>query len=219
MTTKLMKLLAVALCLAATGARAAPAATADEAAKSTLSQLSGLGAKGLRTVGMPSAADAKRSGLGAPLPVFLVGADALQTYDGRKSDREMLIDLQFALYPVLVNGEVTSSLGVGKAADGWETREISSPELARVLVQMRASAMASEKRDARAYFVVRVPALQMVFLAQGAGDELTLRSVSDLPEIGLAANAPVAGRELFAKLAPVAQQPHGLQREEAPDAK
>lgn len=215
MKTKLMKVLAAAaVCLAATGAGATPAATADEAAKQTLAQLSGMAPKGLRTVGLGSAADARRSGLGASLPVYMVREDALRTYDGRKADREMLVDLQYVLYPVVANGEVTSSLGVGKAADGWETREISSPELARLLVEVRGAAMASEKRDARAFFVVRVPSLQLVFVGQGAGDDLTLRSVLDVPEVGLRAGEPVAGRDLFARLVPLALQPSGMEREE-----
>jgi hypothetical protein len=204
--TKLMKMVAIlAVCLAGPSARATPAATADEAAKHTLSQLSGLPAKGLKHAGIAGADEAKKSGLDAPLPVYMVGLDTLKAYDGQKPDKELLLDLQQVLYPVVVNGEVTSSLGVQKTEQGWETSEIRSPELAKLVVQIRGAAMTAEKRRASSFFLVRIPALQMVFVAQG-DNELSLRSVVDVPELGLAANTPISGRALFAKLAPIARE-------------
>ena len=203
--TKLMKTVAIlAVCLAGPSARATPAATADEAAKHTMQQLPGLGAKALRKVGLSGADDVRKSALDAPLKIYLVGLDALRAHAGREADEVPRVDLQQMLYPVVANGEVISSLGVQRTAQGWETGEISSPELAKLVVQVRRAAMAAEKRGASSYYLVQIPALQMVFVAQGER-ELTLRSVTDLPQIGLAANTAISGSALFAKLAIVAQ--------------
>lgn len=212
MTTKHVKAtLILAACLAASSALAGPAATADEAARHTLGQLPTLGTRGFRTLGLAGEKEARRSKLGTPLKVYMVGLDALRTYEGGPTD-ELLIDLQNAFYPVIVDGEVTSSLGVQQTAEGFETREIRSAELAKLVVQMRSAAMTAEKQQERAYYLIRIPALQMAFLAQGQGPQLTLRSVSDIPEVGLAANTAISGTELFAKLAPVARAFQGMEQ-------
>ena len=188
----------------ASPALAKPHRTADEAAKEMLGELPALG-DGLNGIGINGAEEAKRSALATSFRVYMVRLDRLGAYDGTQPDSAMLTDLEQALYPVVVEGGVRAVLGVHKIPEGWETREISSPQIASLLVDVRAGAAASTKKAASSFTVVRIPALQLWFVGEQGADGLILRSTAPVESIGLAPNTPIAAKSLFAKLVPAAK--------------
>jgi hypothetical protein len=118
----------------------------------------------------------------------------------------MLTDIEQALYPVVADGSVRAVLGVHKRAEGWETHEISSPQIASLLVDVRAGAAAATKKAAASFTVVRIPSLQLWFVGEQTADGLILRSTTGIESIGLAPNTPIAAKVLFTKLVPAAKE-------------
>jgi hypothetical protein len=200
-------LAAVALlaCATASPAFAKPQKTADEAAKATLGELPALG-DGLQKIGISGADEAKKSGLDTAFRVYMVRLDRLGAYDGSQSEGSLLTDIEQALYPVVSEGTVKAVLGVYKGTEGWETHEISSPQIASVLVDVRAGAAAATKKAASSFTVVRIPSLQLWFVGEQTAAGLVLRSTTGIEGIGLAPNTPVAAKSVFTKLVPAARE-------------
>ena len=184
---------------------AKPHKTADEAAKDTLGELPALG-DGLKTIGIGSADEAKKSGLDTAFRVYMVRLDRLGAYDGSQPESSLLTDLEQALYPVVVAGNVRAVLGVHKRTEGWETHEISSPQIASLLVDVRAGAASATKKAASSFTVVRIPSLHLWFVGEQGADGLILRSTTGIESIGLVPNTPIAAKSLFAKLVPAAKE-------------
>jgi hypothetical protein len=157
--------------------------------------------------GFKSTAEAKSSQLATAVPVYMVGLDKLSDYDSSQDPRELLLDLEEAMYPVTVGGEVKSAVFVRKRANGqWEAAEFGRANLAKAVHSHR-GAVAARRRVAEADLkMVDIPSLGAKFLGHEEKGELILSAVNDVPGTTIKSGETRPARDVFSTLQPIAEQ-------------
>jgi hypothetical protein len=157
--------------------------------------------------GFKSAAEAKSGKLTSAVPVFMVGLDKLSEYEEGQDPNSLLFDLEEAMYPLTVNGEVKSAVFVRKRASGnWEAAEFGRPNLAKAVHSHRESVSARRHVASQDLKMVDIPALGAKFLGHDEKGELMLSPIRDITGTELKAGQTRRAAEVFAMLKPIAQQ-------------
>jgi len=147
------------------------------------------------------AADIDRAQVGDAERLDEVSCAALAAYRQGDDARSLLVEKDAVYYPVSVDGEVVSSIAMGKRPDGaWEVVGIGRPSLAKAIDDTGKRLAAS--RGVAEHALVEIRSLHLRFLADEAAGRVTLTALEDVAEITLAAGQSAPASEVFAKLAP-----------------
>jgi hypothetical protein len=166
------------------------ATPAEAAAKSLVEFRAAVSADNAEALGFASPEEAARAELGPSLPIAVLTVARLQAWDGNGPPDQVWIRDGLAIYEVVVDGIVRSSIEVARAGGAWQGDRFGSPHL------IEAIAAVSADGDV----VVEMPEMNLVFLARGSGAELTLATVFDAPSLGFVAGEPVAAKEVLSTL-------------------
>jgi hypothetical protein len=153
---------------------------------------------GQRLVGMPGPDEQSRAGLGAPLPVAMIGLDRLRAYQLGTPIDGLIDHLDVVLYSVQVDRDVRAELEFARQGGSWQAVRVGAPGHARELARL------SKLSGAPAY-LLRVPALGVELLAYGSGEALRLVLVHATPGVELQAGKPLPVQEVLRVLGPLAR--------------
>lgn len=155
-----------------------------------------------RLVGLPETAEHSRSSLGTPLPVAMIGLDALRRYQPGDPVEGLIEHLGVVLYAVQVGDEVRAELELTRTERGWQPIRVGASSHAREVARLSKSSGAPS-------YLLRVPALGVEFLASGGGDALRLVLVHASPGVDLPAGQPLPMAQVLRVLAPLARLHNG----------
>jgi len=156
-----------------------------------------------RSMGFDSPDEVSRAQLGAPLAVSNIGLDQLKQYKPGSDPAALLTTTAETVYPVVVDGNVKSSLTIVKKDGGYAASAFGNADVAKRLGRYRQNAGAEA-------FIVRVPALNFYFVGQRTPAGLTLTPIVSDPRLRLPEGQPAPANQVLMQLVPVAQAYNGL---------
>jgi hypothetical protein len=115
-----------------------------------------------KSLGFESVDEAKKAELGVPLPVLFVRLDELKAYKEKGDAYKLMHPIPRVIYAVKVKDEVRSGLEVQKRDGKWETSSFGIAGPARLYAQALKKHI--EKDKPKAFFIIRIPALNHVYL-------------------------------------------------------
>jgi hypothetical protein len=154
------------------------------------------------------------------IPVYTVPLDKLkeapaQQAPGGSTGLFTQSGVRKIIYPITAGeapGGAASAITLQPAQGRWEVASIGGGALAGLLNKARAEHAAATRASPSAYFAVRVPAMNLYFVAYNADDGLRLIPILDEPRLGLKAGQPVKAVDLLPKLVAEAKRHNGLPR-------
>lgn len=214
---RLLLFLVVALLLAAAQARAqgatAPFSETQPVAQKALKTFSRLVTKeNYKRMGFEDPEEVRTATLGAPLQDFIVRLDKLRSYAlGDRLD-ELLTATDQVIYPVLVKGQVRSSITISKSGENWKAVSFGGPNFIKLISNTREENTKTTRLDFSAYQVVRVPSLNLFFLGFRLNNELMFVPVTDNARLKFRAGASMKAENVFSAIVPEARAHNGLPR-------
>jgi hypothetical protein len=179
-----------------------PATQAQEAASSAIRTFQQLVTEqNYRSLGFESVDEVKTAALGQPLTVSTIGLEQLKAYRQGTDVNSLLTPSPDALYPVTANGQVRSSVTITKVEGGYRASSFGNAEIIKAL---------SKYREATTAFAVRVPALNLYYLAQRADNKLLLTPIADDTRLKLSIGKAVPAEDVLNQLVPLATAYNGL---------
>jgi hypothetical protein len=157
-----------------------------------------------RALGFERVEEARAGKLGEALPVFMIRLDALQQYRGEEPGR-LLTDVQRAVYPVEVAGQVRTTVELHAVNGRWELARLGGAQKIRAMDKQRRTTMKARGLLSSDFFEVRIPALNLSFLGHHDADGLMLTPLVDDASLELQAGRPVLASQVLTRLVPLAQ--------------
>ena len=157
-----------------------------------------------RSLGFESVEEARAGKLGDAIPVFMIRLDALQQYRGEDAGR-LLTDVQRAVYPVEVGGQVRTTMELTSVNGQWEVARMGGAQKIRAMDKQRRSTMRVRGLQSSDFFEVRIPALNLSFLGHHDAEGLMLTPMADDASLNLQAGRSVLASTLLTRLVPLAQ--------------
>ena len=165
-----------------------------------------------KQMGFDSPDEVRTAALGMPLHDYLVQLDVLKKYEpGSKTD-ELLTATNQIVYPILVNNQVKSSITISKTKESWQAVSFGGSSFVKMLSKTLTENSRETGLAYSAYFIVRVPSLNLFFLGYRVKDELMLVPIMDEPRLKLKAGASVKAENVFSAILPDAKAHNGLPR-------
>ena len=214
---RLLLSLFIALLLAASQARAqgaaAPFSEIQPVAQKALKTFSRLVTKeNYKRMGFEDPEEVRTATLGAPLQDFIVRLDKLKEYaPGGRLD-ELLSATDQVIYPVLVKGQVRSSITVSKTGGSWQAISFGGPNFMKLILGTLAENTKATRLDSSAYQVVRIPSVNLLFLGFRLNNELMFVPVTDNDRLKFRAGAGMKAENVFSAILPEAKAHNGLPR-------
>jgi len=182
-----------------------PINTSQAAAQRGLETMRALARQGnFAALGFTSAQEAEAATLDAPLHVFMVRLDQLQQYRPGTDPASLLQDTGQDFYPVLVGGQVRSSLRVSGADGRFAAVSFGGAALARTLGQRRqdltATLVPPNGEPPQRFEVVHVAALNLYFLGFEQRGQLMLSPAINTEQFGFRAGVPQWAAAVFTRL-------------------
>jgi hypothetical protein len=170
------------------------------------------GQSGQRLAGMPAPDQMDKAALGEPFAVRMVRLDELQKYQPASvaDPSALLHDMLTVIYPIRVAGKVHGEMVVGKVNGTWSARGFAGPAHMQALERVREQVVTAAGVPAGPTMLVRIPALNLEFIAHRDASSLQLTPITDLPAVGLKAGQTLPASRVFELLLPLAQQHNGL---------
>jgi hypothetical protein len=176
--------------------------TVDEAGRAGLATLKDLAAgNDFRMLGLASASEAESATLGQKYEVFTIGLSPLREYRAGTNASGLLTASPDTVFPVVVNGQVRSSMTVTRTDRGFVASEIGGAG------SMLATARAAERTPGD--FLVRVPALGLQFVGRRVDDRVMLRLTTPDPRLKIQPGTELPAETVLEQLAPVARAYNG----------
>lgn len=213
--------LAVAIVYAATGGRPfasdqgkAEADSEPDAQVQAMANIGEAAAAGLQTMralaeggdsgslGFKSPNDLNAATLGEKLDIFMIGLGALKatSVDAPSAER-LLISTPESVVPVLVGGQVRSSITITRGARGFEASAFGEADL---------QGLDESRKPGAGDFLVQVPALGLQFLGSREAGQLMLTPLVSDPRLRLQIGRPVPADDVVRQLVPLARSHDGL---------
>ena len=144
--------------------------------------------------------DAANATLGQKYDVYMIGLDRLRDYQAGGSATNLLARTPDTLFPVLVNGEVRSSITVTQESGGFTASAVGA------VPSIQAASRTERSPDD---FLVRVPALGFEFIGRRADGRVFLVLTTPDPRLRLRAGAETPAETVLEQLVPIAQAYNG----------
>ena len=163
-----------------------------------------------RDLGFESAEEVGSSTLGTPLPVVFVRLDQLREYREGTDLNDILGQSNQINFPVLAQDQVRSSVVVEQVNGRWKMGTLGNGALAKQVAALRGGQTVAGSSTQQA--LVHFGALGIYLLGERTDNKWTLKSLTDNPDLNLAAGRAAPAEEVFMRLVPIAK---GL-RDDAP---
>ena len=214
---RLLLSLFIALLLAASQARAqgaaAPFSEIQPIAQKALKTFSRLVTKeNYGRMGFEDPEEVRLATLGAPLQDFMVRLDKLKDYAPGGRLGELLTATDQVIYPVLVKGQVRSSITISKTGGSWQAVSFGGPNFMKLISGTLEENTKATRLDSLAYQVVRIPSLNLLFLGFRLNNELMFVPVTDNVRLKFRAGAGMKAENVFSAILPEARAHDGLPR-------
>lgn len=180
------------------------------AATAGLDTLRALAREHSAMLGFTNAEQASGAALGEPLVEFYVRLDSLRAFTSTTNPATLLSGGNKVMYPVIVGGETRSSIEVDHIRDAWRPVAYGGQTLAGPVVKQRDQLAAADKRAREDYFLVRVPALGLLFIGVKSAGVLNLTPLLDDPAGRWKAGATLPAATVFGSLVADARASKGL---------
>ena len=180
------------------------------AAMAGLDTLRALAREHYSTLGFSGVEQAAGASLGEPLVEFFVRLDSLQAFSNAKKAASLLSGGDKVMYPVLAGDATLSSIEVERGKGGWRPVAYGGSTLAGAISQQRDQLVATTHRSPGEYFLVRIPALGLIFLGADSAGTLMLSPLLDDPQGRWKAGATLAADSVFSQLVAEAKASKGL---------
>jgi hypothetical protein len=151
-----------------------------------------------RTMGFDSVDEVKQAQLGQPFAVSTIGLEQLKSYRTGANANSLLSNSAETIYPVLVRGQVKSSVTIVQKQDGYQPSSFGNAEIVKSLSRYR------QGESPAGQFVVRILALNMYFLGRHVEDRLFLTPIIDDPRLKLRTGESVPAELVLEQLVPLA---------------
>lgn len=159
-------------------------------------------------LGFTSPGEVSEATLGDPIEEFFIRLDNLRAYE--PDQRGIVISPTRRLtYPVLAGGEQRSSVTVGRGEDGWTAVAFGGPNYARLLTEAR-KRLGADRPDTSGIFEIRVPALNVSFVALRDGDGVVVSPILDDGRFGFERGATMALEQALEAMLEAAREHNGL---------
>ncbi len=158
-----------------------------------------------KQMGFQSLEEVSVATLGEPLQDFMVRQDDLKKYAQGIDPNRMLTDTDLIIYPILVKGETRSSIEGFFQEGKWTATSFGSPNYIKSIMNQLTTLAGQHKVSPSSIFIVRVPALNYVFLGYRADLKLMLAPVFDIPEFEFKSGVVLPAETIFIKLVIPAQ--------------
>jgi len=165
-----------------------------------------------KVLGFASREEVASATLGEPITVYMVQLDQLQKYKAGNDPNLLLKATNETIFPVIAKGIVRSSIVTVKGKEGWEAKKYGGSNSVKLLAKVRKDISDSTRSPVSSFFSVKVPALNLVFIARRAENVLLLTPVFDDPSMGLKSGSTIPATEVFSKLASFAREHDGSPR-------
>lgn len=169
-------------------------------ATAALPTLSQLAAQLPQALGI-SREEAAAATLEPALRVAHVPLDRLKNYRSSDDPRSLLVDVETTFVPVAVGGATRTSIVLQRRDSRWVATDFGQADLAKQVTATRGTTAGA--------ILVRVPALNLFFLARTSGSGLTLTPITDVPGTELRRGVVADAAAVLAALVPLAQAHNG----------
>ncbi len=166
-------------------------------------------ARNARDMGFETPEEVRSATVGTPLPEFLIRLDELQRFEAGADPGRLLHENGLFLFPVLVGENVRSSLSIRHDQGAFKAVAFGAPAFIRKAGEVVARIPGGADAHARAV-LVRVPALNVFFVAFEEEGKLLFASVLDDARFGLKAGEPIPAAMALEHLVPAAKEHKGL---------
>lgn len=151
-----------------------------------------------KDLGFASAKEAASAQLGSPLRIWQVPVGRLKDFQSNTDPNRILEDSHSVIFPLLVNGEVRSSLTVSEDKRGWRVAAKGSPKTIRKIQRQKPS---------ESNFLVMVIPLRSQFIGDRKAGEIMLTPIEEAPHMSdLKVGRERPAQQVFADLAPFAKK-------------
>ncbi|OEU69094.1 MAG: hypothetical protein BA863_07985 [Desulfovibrio sp. S3730MH75] len=165
-----------------------------------------------RQMGFKSPEEVNSAILGAPIQDFMVRLDRLKEYEPGSKPDELLTATSNVLYPVLEKEEVRSSITIAKTKDGWQAVSFGGPNFVKLVSSTLIESSKVTGLDYSSYFMVRVPSLNLFFVAHYLDNELMFVPLMDNTRLKFRARISMKAETVFSTILPDAKAHDGLPR-------
>jgi hypothetical protein len=149
------------------------------------------------SLGFESFDELSRVELGEPLQYFLVHLKDLLGYQSGGDPNKILNGGDMWLYPVLVDGNARSSIELVKKDNRWKAVSFGYPNLTRLILNQQIQQSSRLKVSSDSFFIVRIPALDLVFIGHRVNKELFLTPVCSSRKFTLQVGETKPADEIF----------------------
>lgn len=162
-----------------------------------------------KKMGFESLEEVSSAALGEPISVFTIHHNTISAYQNTTDPNILLIDRHEILYPVMVNGQIRSSIGIMHDGKIWEYSEIGRPNFTGALFDIRQLHMRENNKQHTDYFLVNFPSLYVTLIGHVLEDKTYQMAIVhghehiDLQELQfIPANKSFAALAAYAKVHP-----------------
>lgn len=169
--------------------------------------------KNFKAMGFKSPTEVSQATLGQPMKVFQVRLDRLKKYEPNMPPDSLLETANNQIvFPLNVNRQARCSITVCTRKKRWVASRFGSSNLTKLLSAARQASMKITRLPLSAYTIVRIPALNMVFIAHRDKETkgLMLTPILSDPKLKMKAGSSMPATEVFNKLVPLARSHNGL---------
>jgi len=159
-------------------------------------------------MGFEKPEEVRSATIGSPLPEFLIRLDELRSYAPGSNPGRLLQATGLYLFPVLVGDQVRSSLTIQYEKGEYRAVAFGAPDFIRRASRARTGTSGAESRSRAA--VVRVPALNVFFVAYEEAGKLLLAPLLDDPRFEFKAGEPIPAEKALERLLPAAKEHTGM---------
>jgi hypothetical protein len=148
--------------------------------------------------------------LGTPIEDYMVRLDTLKEYKvGSKADTLLMKTNQF-IYPVLVKEKVRSSITISKIKEEWKAVSFGSSNFVKLVSNTLKDSSKATGLDISSYISVRVPALNLFFIAYRTKKGLMLVPLMDDARLKFKSGVSMKAEKVFSTILPDAKAHSGL---------
>lgn len=165
-----------------------------------------------KQMGFDSLGEVANAALDYSIPEFAIDVASVREYRSDGDPGTLLVFAHSLVYPVLVSGEVRTSITMAYRDQVWKAQSFGHSNFTRLLAIQLAAQSKNQKLDRNAFFIVRVPAFNLVFLGFRINRKFMFAPVFDAPEYDLVAGTPVPADIIVEKLQAAARDYNDLPR-------
>jgi len=140
-----------------------------------------------------------------PVVDFTIGLERLQTYQSGNDPLQILAATRLISYPLLTGGGYVTSVSLVELDGKWVSASFGSSVSTKAILATRQQIARDGNIPLPEMFQIRVPVLNLVFVAFVQGGALSIAPIFDLPELGLTASRAYPADAVLRSLVPMAR--------------